>query len=98
MLWVDTLAVPCYIGIGDKENGKDLVPFVVSCCVVAVSSCALCGVRRKKMKTKRKIPSLATLMKWMNDGVAKATDGCQVEPDGKCEHGKPSWLLVLGYI
>lgn len=32
------------------------------------------------------------------DGVAKATDGCRVEPDGECTHGKKSWLLVMGLI
>ena len=50
--------------------------------------------------TKRPIrpPSLAQLERWADNGVAKATDGCRVEPDGHCEHGKPSWLLKLGYI
>lgn len=28
----------------------------------------------------------------------QATDGCQVEPDGYCEHGHVSWLLYLGLI
>ena len=32
------------------------------------------------------------------DGGCEATDGCWVEPDGSCEHGKPSWLLALGLI
>lgn len=32
------------------------------------------------------------------DSVAAATDGCQVEPDGVCEHGHPSWPLRLGLI
>jgi hypothetical protein len=36
--------------------------------------------------------------KWINEGVARATDGCRVEPDGVCPHGKKSWLLELGYI
>ena len=45
-----------------------------------------------------KVPSLNTLERWMADGVAKATDGCRVEPDGHCPHGKPSWLLRLGLI
>ena len=27
-----------------------------------------------------------------------ATDGCDVEPDGHCEHGHPSWLLKLTLI
>ena len=45
-----------------------------------------------------KRPSIATMQNWMFDGVAKATDGCTVEPDGHCEHGKPSWLIVEGVI
>lgn len=28
----------------------------------------------------------------------EATDGCQVEPDGLCPHGHPSWLIVLKLI
>lgn len=47
---------------------------------------------------KLRIPSLKTLEKWLADGVAQATDGCRVEPDGTCEHGKKSWLLVLRLI
>ncbi len=44
-----------------------------------------------------KRPSLATMERWISDGIAKATDSCRVEPDGHCEHGHSSWLLVLGY-
>ncbi len=51
-----------------------------------------------KTSRKSKEPSLKTLERWSFDGVAKATDGCRVEPDGTCEHGKPSWLVELGYI
>jgi hypothetical protein len=43
-------------------------------------------------------PSMNKLMAWMDDGVAKATDGCKVEPDAMCDHGYPSWLLHLGLI
>ncbi len=43
-------------------------------------------------------PSIKTLEKWSMDGVAKATDGCRVEPDGSCVHGHKSWLLVIGVI
>jgi hypothetical protein len=43
-------------------------------------------------------PDIATLMEWMDEGVCEATDGCIVEPDGVCPHGKKSWLLVLGLI
>ena len=45
-----------------------------------------------------RIPSVKTLERWIRDGVAKATDGCRVEPDGECPHGAKSWLIVLGYI
>ncbi len=45
-----------------------------------------------------KQPSIKTMEKWMDNGIAKATDGCKVEPDGKCPHGKSSWLLVLGVM
>lgn len=45
-----------------------------------------------------KAPSLACAERWMNDGVARATDGCRVEPDGVCPHGHQSWLLRLGLI
>ena len=49
-------------------------------------------------KPTTKPPSLTTMERWMRDGVARATDGCRVEPDGVCQHGAPSWLLHLGYI
>jgi len=29
---------------------------------------------------------------------ACCTHGCEVEPDGTCEHGCPSPLLLLGFI
>ena len=47
---------------------------------------------------KRKRPSLATLERWTYDDDAEATDGCRVEPDGTCPHGKKSWLLELGFL
>ena len=43
-------------------------------------------------------PCVATLEKWSRDCGCKALDGCWVEPDGTCEHGKPSWLLAMGMI
>lgn len=33
-----------------------------------------------------------------DDGGCEATDSCWVEPDGHCEHDKPSWLLALRLI
>jgi hypothetical protein len=29
---------------------------------------------------------------------AMCKDGCEVEPDGRCEHGCPSLLLAMGMI
>ncbi|MFH1290248.1 MAG: ferritin family protein [Nanoarchaeota archaeon] len=45
-----------------------------------------------------KAPSINTMMRWTDDGVAKAIDGERVEPDGISSNGAPSWLLVLGFI
>lgn len=47
---------------------------------------------------KSKQPSVKTMERWMDSGIAKATDGCKVEPDGTCPHGCQSWLIVLGLI
>lgn len=43
-------------------------------------------------------PTLDEMMEMFDDGLAEATDGCCVEPDGVCQHGYPSWLIELGYI
>jgi len=43
-------------------------------------------------------PSIATMEKWMSDGVAKTPTGKRTEPDGYADDGSPSWLLALGYI
>ena len=40
-----------------------------------------------------KPPSIKTMEKWMEDGVAKSITGQRVEPDHP-----DSWLRVLGYI
>ena len=44
------------------------------------------------------VPSMETLRDWDNDGGCEATDGCWVEIDGHCPHGRPSWALVLGLV
>jgi hypothetical protein len=44
-------------------------------------------------------PSLEELQHQVEeDGGCEATDGCFVEPDGYCEHQRPSWLLARGLI
>jgi hypothetical protein len=43
-------------------------------------------------------PSVNTMEKWVNDGVAKTMTGKECEPDGYGDDNSPSWLLVLGLI
>jgi hypothetical protein len=43
-------------------------------------------------------PTWDELEEMADDGLALATDGCTVEPDGECRHGAQSWLLELGCI
>jgi len=40
------------------------------------------------------------LGEWVSDGIVPALcdEGCEVEPDGHCEHGHPSVLIALGMI
>ena len=45
-----------------------------------------------------KPPSVQRLEEWDNEGYCESLDGCRVEPDGTCEHGKPSWLIAMGWI
>lgn len=66
---------------------------------VNVEKCESCGrAYGEKHKATRKTPSVRTLEKWVSDGVARATDGCRVEPDGTCPHGHSSFLMVMGLI
>jgi len=43
-------------------------------------------------------PTVEQLEAWLAYGGCEATDGCFVETDGTCPHGKPSWLIVMGLI
>jgi hypothetical protein len=43
-------------------------------------------------------PTLETLAAWADGGGCQATDGCWLEADrSECEHGHPSWAVVLGF-
>lgn len=35
---------------------------------------------------------------WESIVPACCSEGCEVEPDGECEHGNPSVLIKLGVI
>jgi hypothetical protein len=43
-------------------------------------------------------PSEAALEHWFMDTMCEALDGCDIESDGTCLHGYPSWLAVLGFV
>lgn len=43
-------------------------------------------------------PDLDSIEAWVFDGVAEATDGCEVEADGYCPDGHPSWLVAWGLL
>jgi hypothetical protein len=44
-------------------------------------------------------PGLDELEDMLMDNIMhRATDGCDIEPDGTCQHGHPSWFLYLGLI
>lgn len=46
----------------------------------------------------KRAPTFETMRRWEEKGYALATDGCKVEPDGTCPHGKLSWLKVKRII
>jgi hypothetical protein len=55
--------------------------------------------RSRKEVNRMRRPSLKELRRQLEeDSGCEATDGCFVEPDGTCDHGQRSWLLVLGLI
>lgn len=40
-------------------------------------------------------PTTEQLTTWLAGTTCQATDGCEVETDGTCQHGHPSWLVYL---
>jgi len=69
-------------------------------CASIFSMTAADGTRvlsRDFSKVGIKVPSLAKLEKYSDDGVASTPFGGRIEPDGWTE-GAPSWLLVMGLI
>ncbi len=67
--------------------------------LVQTEKCATCGrPKGQRHVATTKAPSIATMEKWSDSGIAKATDGCRVEPDGSCPHGHSSWMIKLGVI
>lgn len=73
--------------------------------MITTNPCPLCEAREAgkpteglKHRATTPVPEVAQLEEWMSDAGCQATDGCWVEPDGKCEHGHSSWMLHMGLI
>lgn len=66
--------------------------------VVNTERCESCGAARGERHKVVYRPTEEEIEEWLFDSLALATDGCEVEPDGHCEHGHQSWLLRLGVI
>lgn len=53
----------------------------------------------ERHKATAPVPTIEQLERWeWEDGGCEATDGCWVEPDGRCEHGHQSWMLRMALI
>ncbi len=73
------------------------MPETTSAPAARTGICSLCKEPRAS-HPKHKRPSVATMERWMDNGIAPTPDGCEVEPDGTCEHGFRSWLVIFGMI
>jgi len=54
--------------------------------------------RQKYPEPTTPTPDMDEIEEMMVDSIVEATDGCEVEPDGTCPHGHPSWLIRMGLI
>jgi len=64
--------------------------------MTSVATYTCCGVHYR-LSPRDVMPSDAQLYEWIMDEVVDALDGCEVEPDGHCEHGHSAWTRWLGY-
>jgi hypothetical protein len=66
------------------------------------SVCLVQGERVEPFKVRVssafKAPTVKTMEKWCNNGIAKSIGGKNVETDGWDEKGTPSWVLAAGLI
>jgi len=58
-----------------------------------IVKCQMC-----ETETLTEEPSMEQLEEWLESDGCRTECGCWVEPDGVCQHGRPSWLLKLGLI
>jgi hypothetical protein len=62
--------------------------------------CASSAEAEKGAEARFEPPDIETLIAWEAEGGCEAAcpHHCWVEPDGRCTHGNPSWLLRMGLI
>lgn len=63
--------------------------------------CRACARRQRARRNNGRLgqaPAIELLLEWEHDGICEATDGCPVSRDGRCEHGKVSWLRMAGAV
>jgi hypothetical protein len=84
---------------GDKDNGHKVCEInVMGSTDMSTTSFKTAIANLPKFVSGFTKPSLATMEKWVSEGIAKTPTGKRTEPDGYADDGSPSWLLVLGYI
>lgn len=82
----------------DKGNVFEITFSTESNGLFRATNCAGESFQTRSFNLFFKAPSLATMEKWSDNGVAKTVTGHRTEPDGYGPDGSPSWLLALGMI
>lgn len=93
-------------GIRLKESGEvipAMTPLQITIGQSEFGPCVCFTYNGKDYKTRKwsvffKMPSVRTMQKWSETGIARSPTGHKVEPDGTGPDGVPSWLLILGMI
>ena len=62
--------------------------------MTSVATYTCCGVHYR-FSPYDVLPSDRQIGEWLMDDVVHALDGCEVEPDGHCEHGHSAWTRFL---
>jgi len=56
------------------------------------------GGKQRRVDIVEPKPDIEQLEAWARESGCYTSCGCWVEPDGVCEHGVPSWMMLLGFI
>jgi hypothetical protein len=80
-----------------KTDGK-LVGYESPYLIATLASDPAVSFKSKRFQSFFRAPSVATMEKWMDSGIARTVSGDKTEPDGYGPDGAPSWLLAMGLI